>query len=256
MPFDFTDAICLAALAATASLALPRAKLALGLPASIPKPLALLGSLALPLLLVAALRVAVAEPFRIPSASMNPLLADGDFILVDKSSWGIKAPWTHSALAGAAAPARGDVAVFRFPKDPSVDFVKRLVGLPGDLVEYRRKQLWINGEPASYGPAVAEGGSLTMDERLPGEAKAHRIAISGRLAPPFPAALLDGCSRGPDPDSLSCRVPAGSYFAMGDNRDDSLDSRYWGWVPSDLLVGRPFFIWMSFGGLGRMGPLR
>ena len=207
-----------------------------------------------PLFLVAALRVGVAEPFRIPSGSMNPLLVSGDFILVNKFAWGIKFPFTQASATGGSAPARGSVAVFRYPPDPSIDFIKRLVGAPGDLVEYKGKKLWINGVAASYQDFDPAAGSAT--EQLPGEAGGHRILFNRERQTEFPLANMPGCQNGGEIDSFSCTVPPGHYLAMGDNRDNSLDGRYWGFVPQANLIGGAFFLWMSLDSLTRIGPIQ
>ncbi len=189
------------------------------------------------LLAVLVLRSFVVEPFRIPSGSMMPTLLTGDFILVNKFSYGIRLPVFHTKVVDTGEPARGDVAVFRFPEDPSVDYIKRVVGLPGDTVVYRGKQLFINGEPVpqkDLGPYVGSGESAYMTgarlrlEKL-GEVE-HKILIAHNRP------LGNG----------TFIVPEGHYFVMGDNRDNSNDSRFWGFVPEENLVGRAFMIWMNW----------
>lgn len=188
------------------------------------------------ILFVLLLRSFIAEPFRIPSGSMIPTLLVGDFILVNKFAYGLRDPVFHHKLVELGEPERGDVVVFRWPVDPSKDFIKRIVGLPGDRIVYRDKQLWINGEPAAVQPAgvytVPERGYVVhrMDENLLGID--HQILVN----PARP------------PDDFEFTVPAGEYFAMGDNRDGSDDSRRWGTVPEANLVGRAFMIWMSWDG--------
>ncbi len=188
------------------------------------------------LLFVLVLRSFVVEPFRIPSGSMLPTLEVGDFILVNKFSYGIKMPAFHHTLIETGRPERGDIAVFRYPKDPSQDFIKRVVGLPGDTLVYMDKQLFINGESIrqkDVGPYALElgGRDFVFERRLEelGEVE-HDILIG----PP---------RRG---DSIRVEVPEGHYFVMGDNRDGSDDSRRWGFVPERALVGRAFFIWMNW----------
>ncbi len=181
------------------------------------------------------LRSFVAEPFRIPSESMLPTLIKGDFILVNKFVYGLRDPVFHARLFGDGKPARGDVVVFRWPRDPSTDFIKRIVGLPGDKLAYRDKTLYVNGQVAKLeadGVYAASGSSADvryrLDENLTGVE--HHILVD----PNRPA------------QDFEFTVPAGQYFAMGDNRDGSFDSRGWGTVPEANLVGRAFFIWMSW----------
>jgi signal peptidase I len=188
------------------------------------------------ILVVLVLRSFVAEPFRIPSGSMIPTLSIGDFILVNKYTYGLRDPVLHHKFVKFNEPKRGDIAVFRWPVDPSKDFIKRIVGLPGDRIVYRDKQLYINGEPAPLDPAGvytavglnASGMVYRMNENLLG--REHHILIN----PDRPA------------DDFEFIVPPGEYFAMGDNRDGSDDSRRWGTVPEANLVGKAFFIWMSW----------
>lgn len=189
------------------------------------------------ILVVLVLRSFIAEPFRIPSGSMIPTLSIGDFILVNKFAYGVRDPVLHKEFIGIGRPQRGDIAVFRWPVDPSKDFIKRLVGLPGDHIVYRDKQLYINGEPATLDPSgvytdglPAPGVVYRMDEDLMGVA--HKILVN----PNRPS------------DDFEFIVPPGEYFAMGDNRDGSDDSRRWGTVPERNLVGKAFFIWMSWDG--------
>ncbi len=190
------------------------------------------------ILIVLLLRSFLVEPFRIPSGSMIPTLHIGDFILVNKFSYGLRMPAFHNVLLPLGEPERGDVVVFRFPDDPSKDFIKRLIGLPGDTISYRDKRLLLNGQPvqqeiSGYYSADAAGRAIIAEERiefLPGAE--HRILIN-------PARPVD------DGEFV---VPAGHYFMMGDNRDGSDDSRRWGFVPERNLVGRAFLIWMSWDG--------
>jgi len=193
------------------------------------------------ILIVLILRSFVVEPFRIPSGSMIPTLLVGDFILVDKRAYGLRSPVGFWKLTEGEAPERGDVAVFRYPLDPSKDFIKRIVGLPGDEIVYRNKVRTINGERA---PRQPEG--VVRVPQLPGgvveiyieelDGLRHSIAINP-----------DAGSR-----DISFTVPEGEYFVMGDNRDGSDDSRRWGTVPERNLVGRAFFIWMNWNSaLGR-----
>lgn len=190
------------------------------------------------ILIVLLLRSFLVEPFRIPSGSMIPTLHVGDFILVNKFSYGFRMPAFHQKLIAVGEPERGDVLVFRFPDDPSKDFIKRLIGLPGDRIRYQDKQLFINGAPmpqetSGYYSADATGRTIIAEERIEylGELE-HKILIN-------PARPVD---------NGEFTVPAGHYFVMGDNRDGSDDSRRWGFVPERNLVGKAFLIWMSWDG--------
>jgi signal peptidase I len=189
------------------------------------------------LFIVLVLRSFVAEPFKIPSGSMLPTLRVGDFILVNKFTYGLRLPVVNTKLVALGQPERGDVVVFKYPEDPRLDFIKRVIGLPGDHVSYRDKQLFINGEPVaaepvgSYADRSSRSGFGYMQEfveHLPGAE--HRI-------------LLDNDRGSADAEY---RVPEGHYFVMGDNRDDSRDSRAWGFLPEKNLVGKAFFIWMHW----------
>lgn len=189
------------------------------------------------LFIVLLLRSFLVEPFRIPSGSMMPTLLIGDFILVNKFAYGVRLPVIHKKIVELGEPKRGDIVVFRFPKDPSVDYIKRVIGLPGDRVVYHNKQLSINGvavkdvllsEYQGVGKGENMTGSLLMTEDLIGVN--HDILIR----------------EGQPSVQVDFTVPKGQYFVMGDNRDNSNDSRYWGTVPEANLLGRAFFIWMSF----------
>lgn len=199
------------------------------------------------ILIVLLLRSFLVEPFRIPSGSMMPTLLVGDFILVNKFAYGLRWPVLNSKFLDLGAPQRGDVAVFRFPLDPGTDYIKRIVGVPGDEIAYRNKTLYVNGQAVPQTPdgiytGVGAGAGMTgariADEKL-GEVE-HRI-----LTHPRAPDLAPGCYellKGP------VKVPAGTYFAMGDNRDNSNDSRCWGLVPEANLVGKAFAIWMNWDG--------
>jgi signal peptidase I len=185
------------------------------------------------ILAVLVLRSFIAEPFRIPSASMVPTLLVGDFILVNKYAYGVRLPVADTKVIAVGAPARGDVVVFRYPPDPTQDYIKRVVGLPGDRIEYRAKTLWVNGEQVASTAAGVYTGPDAPGARLAREmlgAAEHAI-----LTMP-----------GYDGPEVVLTVPAGHYFVMGDNRDNSRDSRSWGFVPEANLVGKAFFIWMSW----------
>ena len=196
-----------------------------------------LGSFFPVLLVVFVLRSFIAEPFRIPSGSMLPTLHIGDFILVNKYSYGIRLPVLNKKVIDVSEPKRGDVVVFRYPKDEATNFIKRLIGLPGDRIVYRQKRLTINGEEVDLkqlgefnGLEAGEPGLLAqmLEEDLDGNN--HNI-------------LWD---EGGNNAVFEFTVPEGQYFVMGDNRDHSNDSRYWGFVEDRLLVGKAFFIWFNY----------
>jgi len=187
-------------------------------------------------LLVFVLRSFVVEPFRIPSGSMLPTLFIGDFILVDKFRYGIRLPIINVTIFRTGSPKRGDVMVFRYPQDTSINFIKRVIGLPGDEIIYDKKQLFINGEllkreeSDSYKLDTGNQNSLIVEYRESIGATEHRI--------------INDLGRGSR--SMKISVPKGSYFVMGDNRDHSNDSRFWGFVPEKNIVGRAFWVWLSW----------
>jgi signal peptidase I len=201
------------------------------------------------------------EPFKIPSGSMKPTLLVGDFILVNKYTYGIRLPVVNKKVIEVNPIKRGDVVVFRFPADPSVDYIKRVIGLPGDRVTYRGKRLSINGaavdaqQSGFYTDAELNFLRLpTFTEKLGG--RDHQMMIVP-AQPPVELAQVkqfahrENCEY--NDDGFSCTVPAGNYFMMGDNRDQSSDSRFWGFVPDDHIKGRAFLVWMNFGDLKRIG---
>ncbi|NYT38332.1 signal peptidase I [Allopusillimonas soli] len=211
------------------------------------------------ILFVFLLRSFVVEPFRIPSGSMLPTLQDGDLILVNKFQYGIRLPIIDQKIIDIGTPQRGDVMVFRYPVDPDVDYIKRVVGLPGDVVQYRNKVLSINGKEVAH---MRDGDFFEPDrssyvgrytEQL-GKVS-HSILLNKRARqdymPITDYPYRDNCEY--LSDGVRCTVPADHYFMMGDNRDNSLDSRYWGFVPDQNIVGRAFFIWMNFGSPSRIG---
>jgi signal peptidase I len=189
------------------------------------------------ILVVFALRSFVVEPFRIPSGSMLPSLVVGDFILVNKFAYGIRLPIVNVKIVPIGEPQRGDVAVFRYPRDESVNYIKRIIGLPGDRLIYEGKKLYINGKMMPQGQA----SSYTV--RLDGKAQYDTARVVENLDGVEHAVLL---SPRADHSVNEYIVPAGHYFVMGDNRDHSNDSRYWGFVPEQNLVGKAFFIWFSW----------
>jgi len=212
------------------------------------------------ILVVFLLRSFLFEPFKIPSGSMIPTLLVGDLILVNKFHYGVRLPVINKKIIDNNPVQRGDVMVFRYPVDPRQDYIKRVVGIPGDEVTFSNQKLKLNGQEL---PLVAKGEFFEADsmryepqfaEKL--GAVEHNILVNPKRQAWF----------GPDPktfpfaencrysaEGMSCKVPAGHYFMMGDNRDNSQDSRYWGFVPDENIVGKAFFVWMNFGNLGRIG---
>lgn len=209
--------------------------------------------------LVFVLRSFLFEPFRIPSGSMIPTLQVGDLILVNKYVYGIRLPVVNRTVLELGHPRRGDVMVFRYPHQPSQDYIKRVVGLPGDRVDYRDHTLTINGVPVPmreiepyFDPGRVQ--SYKQDIETLGSVE-HRVIFNEGDGTPIHPALQhtnpEACvySAG----GVACTVPPESYFVMGDNRDNSEDSRFWGFVPDRNVVGRAFFIWMNFSNVGRIG---
>lgn len=225
------------------------------------EPTGLLGQLAslFPIiLLVFVFRSFIIEPFRIPSGSMMPTLLSGDFIAVTKWSYGIKNPLTNATWIRTDEPQRGDVIVFKYPEDPKVDYIKRVVGLPGDEITYRNKQIYIrracSGSDNCPAPqpvplqqvgtySISEGLGFTENYVLASEQlgqEPHLTLINPR-APEFLAHYYRQ-----DGEYLATwTVPEDHYFVMGDNRDNSRDSRFWGFVPRDYIIGRTVGIWLS-----------
>lgn len=211
------------------------------------------------ILAVFLLRSFLVEPFKIPSGSMLPTLQVGDFILVNKFSYGIRLPVVNKKIIPLGDLQRGDVIVFRYPPDPSLDYIKRVVGLPGDRIEYKDKTLRVNGVVAQL---ERKSNYLDPDRLFYTPRFTERIGTVGHDI------LVDAESRGVVPPSgtfrhqencefssegFACVVPVGHYFVMGDNRDNSQDSRYWGFVPDENVVGRAFFVWFNFGDFHRIG---
>ena len=203
-------------------------------------------------LIVLLLRSFLAEPFRIPSGSMMPTLLIGDFILVNKFAYGVRLPVLNAKIIEVSEPKRGDIVVFRFPRQPSIDYIKRVIGLPGDRIAYFDKKVYVNGQLASQVPlgvyeGVGQGASMTGANRFEESLETVKHDI---LVLPGAATVEDVFV-----------VPEGQYFVMGDNRDNSNDSRYWGFVPEANLVGKAFFIWMNWDldhhgiAFGRLGTI-
>jgi signal peptidase I len=206
------------------------------------------------------LRSFLFEPLKIPSCSMIPTLLVGDLILVNKFHYGIRLPVINTKLTEGTPPQRGDVMVFRYPPKPSLDYIKRVVGLPGDEVAYLNKRLSINGQVIKTTglPEFFDEDSMRYIKQFQEQLgdKSHRM-----LNEDDRPAFVPGVDDFPNKDNcrysvegVVCKVPAGQYFMMGDNRDNSLDSRYWGFVPDKNIVGKAVFVWMNFGNLKRIGP--
>jgi signal peptidase I len=192
------------------------------------------------ILLVFTLRSFVIEPFRIPSGSMYPTLNIGDFILVNKFHYGIRLPVINTKIIGISNPERGEVMVFKYPHDPKINFIKRVIGIPGDVISYENKKLFINNKPVSFeyeGTYMLprDNGSRTETDQY-----AEMLSGNSHFVINDPGVISRG-TRGRE-----IRVPEGNYFVMGDNRDHSNDSRFWGFVPEENIVGRAFFIWFSW----------
>ncbi len=214
------------------------------------------------ILIVFVLRSFLVEPFKIPSGSMIPTLLIGDFILVNKYAYGIRLPVINAKVVEVGSPQRGDVMVFRFPDDPSLDYIKRVVGLPGDRIEYRDKRLSVNGrllpvrQLDDYLARERMQYARRYLEKLDGVEHEILIEEDGQGAQmqsrSFP--LSGNCHY--NTSSLACTVPPGHYFVMGDNRDNSSDSRVWGFVPDENIVGKAFFIWLNLNEFGRFGSFR
>ena len=211
------------------------------------------------LLVVFLLRSFVAEPFKIPSSSMRPTLEVGDFILVNKFVYGLRLPIAEAKVVPVSEPKRGDVVVFRYPVNPSQDFIKRVVGVGGDIVSYQDKKLTVNGQPL---PQQRDGTysylenlrfeTLEKFDETAGSGEGpytYAIGVNLQAAPVYPQNVRpfpgrENCDY--NDRGFTCKVPAGHFFMMGDNRDNSDDSRYWGFVPDDHIRGKAFFIWFNW----------
>jgi signal peptidase I len=218
------------------------------------------------ILTVFILRSFLFEPFKIPSGSMLPTLLVGDLILVNKFHYGIRLPVINKKIFANHNPERGDVLVFRWPRDTRIDFIKRVVGLPGDEISFKQQRLTINGKliplsaqppPGFYEESIRKY-IPDYKERL--DSVDHRILLDLQnqtfYSPdqPFVFPFRERCQY--NSEGITCKVPEGHYFVMGDNRDNSQDSRVWGFVPDENIVGKAFYVWMNFGDLKRIGSFQ
>ena len=222
--------------------------------------------------LVFVLRSFAFEPFKIPSGSMLPTLEVGDLILVNKWVWGLRLPVVHTKLTEGSPVQRGDVMVFRYPPKPSVDYIKRVVGLPGDTVSYLNKKLVINGNEIEKIPVEnylgvreqhSETGSVSAQplqfEQYREQLGTHTHMILNDPARPAGIPVVENFSMQEScnysPEGVTCKVPEGHYLMLGDNRDDSYDSRFWGFVPERNIVGKAVVVWLNLGNLRRIGRI-
>ena len=211
------------------------------------------------IIVVFLLRSFLFEPFKIPSGSMIPTLLINDLILVNKFHYGVRLPVINLKVLDNNSPQRGDVMVFRYPPKPSLDYIKRVVGVPGDEVAYLNKKLTINGKPLTKQalPDFFDEDTMRYSKQF------EEVTVSKKyrlLNDDDRPAFIPGTEDFPNKqncrysnEGVVCKVPEGHYFMMGDNRDNSLDSRYWGFVPEKNIVGKAFFVWMNFGNLKRIG---
>jgi signal peptidase I len=214
------------------------------------------------ILVVFLLRSFLFEPFKIPSGSMIPTLLVGDLILVNKYHYGVRLPVVNKKIIANHDPQRGDVMVFRYPKDTSIDYIKRVVGVPGDEVSYRNQQLYVNGQlvPTELLPDFFNEETLRLEKQYKEKLGTveHRILVdrNRQLYLPVNEAFpyRENCRY--SAEGVTCKVPPGQYFMMGDNRDNSMDSRFWGFVPDENIVGKAFFVWMNFSDLKRIGSFQ
>jgi signal peptidase I len=209
--------------------------------------------------LVFFLRSFLYEPFKIPSSSMVPTLQVGDLILVNKFVYGIRLPILNMKIVEISTPQRGDVMVFKYPEDPSLDYIKRIIGIPGDIIMYKNKRLTINGKELSYQelPDYLDEEHLNYSKQFSEDLTGvkHKMLNDEKMpayvSNPHAFPLRERCNY--NLEGFICNVPAGEYFMMGDNRDNSMDSRYWGFVPDKNIVGKAFFVWMNLSNWKRIG---
>lgn len=228
--------------------------------------------------LIFLVRTFLFEPFQIPSSSMRPGLIKGDFILVNKFTYGIRLPISNQVIIPVNSVQRGDVVVFNYPLEPHLNYIKRIVATEGDVVEYKNKTLSVNGEVQH--DLMADVYTYPNDTQTHIQETAQRFhatfagkqfdVLKDENAPSvllptlihFQEAMLNKnlnnelasqCEYESDGSGFKCTVPKGKYFAMGDNRDSSADSRYWGFVDDQQIVGKAFFIWFNIKQLNRIG---
>ena len=217
------------------------------------------------ILAVFVLRSFIVEPFRIPSGSMLPTLEAKDMILANKFSYGVVFPVINKKIIPVGSPERGDVAVFRYPPEPSIDYIKRIVALPGDTIVYDniQKTLTVNGRAYAQmdlGPYINPEQQSNNPQQYAEvtDTKTYNILklpYQNVARPQTRFPFLDHCEY--STEQLSCTVPNGHYFALGDNRDNSVDSRFWGFVPEENIVGKAFFVWMNLGfNFDRIGSIK
>lgn len=215
------------------------------------------------ILAVFVLRSFLVEPFQIPSSSMRPGLVVGDFILVNKFSYGVRTPIINNVLIPVGKPEHGDVMVFSYPENPSISYIKRVVGLPGDEISYKGKRLTVNGQEVKTESAgehiyFENGDEPVFNRQYTETLGTHRYQVlEVPQQPPFDLSRIsdfpyrENCRY--DGGGFTCKVPQGHYFMMGDNRDHSADGRYWGFVPDQYVIGKAFLVWLNIKQLGRIG---
>jgi signal peptidase I len=218
------------------------------------------------IIIVFLLRSFLFEPFKIPSGSMIPTLWVGDLILVNKFTYGVRLPVVNTKMIEVNNPQRGDVMVFRYPPNPNFDYIKRVIGLPGDEVSYLNKKLMVNGQLFSKDaqPDFFHEDSMGYSKQFEEVVASDKGPVKHKLLndenrPAFIPGAEDFVNKQNclySAEGVVCKVPPGHYFMMGDNRDNSLDSRYWGFVPDKNIVGKAFFVWMNFGNLKRIGAFQ
>ena len=215
------------------------------------------------ILLVFTLRSFLVEPFKIPSGSMMPTLLAGDYILVNKFTYGLRVPVLNNTFIEMNQPKRGDVFVFHYPPEPTIDYIKRVVGLPGDVIQYQDKHLTINGKKLdvnftdnyTYKMSFKEADGSEQENTMTAQQSSEQLGDVKHdiLIHDIPNQYPAGSPGEKLQNGEAITVPAGHYFAMGDNRDNSADSRVWGFVPEHNLVGKAFFIWFNFDQFDRVG---
>ncbi len=215
------------------------------------------------ILLVFTLRSFLVEPFKIPSGSMMPTLLAGDYILVNKFTYGLRVPVLNNTFIEMNQPKRGDVFVFHYPPEPTIDYIKRVVGLPGDVIQYQDKHLTLNGQKLdvkfldnyTYTMSFKDIDGSQQENSMTAQQSSEQLGEIEHdiLVHDIPNQYPSGSLGEKLQNGEAVTVPAGHYFAMGDNRDNSADSRVWGFVPEHNLVGKAFFIWFNFNQPDRIG---